>query len=358
VFWLWLGLVMVLAPVAVLGLALVGLYFYLLARYLDYLVRIFHEKPLFIIPRGQPVEGAEDVRFASSNGMTLCGCYLRTRARRRQGVILFGLEFGSSRWASVPYCDALLANGFDLFAFEFRGQGDSAVQPGYEPLQWVTDYEVCDMQAAIAYLKSRPDADPHGIGLFGISKGGSAGLLAAAADPWVRCCVTDGIFATHTTMVPYMRKWISIYSRRYWLQRILPNWYYGLLANAGLRRIRRENGCRFPHLERAMSQLAGRPLLMIHGGGDTYIKPEMAQALFERAREPKEFWLVEGAKHNQALHVAGEDYRRRVLVFFQTHLGEPAALGVRPPISLQKFNPTACPHPGHEISIDSRSGKR
>ena len=40
-----------------LGLGLVGLYCYLLARYLDYLVRIFHEKPLFVIPRGQPVEG-------------------------------------------------------------------------------------------------------------------------------------------------------------------------------------------------------------------------------------------------------------------------------------------------------------
>src|SRR5205823_6927446 len=137
VFWLWLGLGVVLAPVVLLALALVALYLYLLARYLDYLVRIFHEKPLFIIPRGQPVPGAEDVRFATSNGLTLCGCYLRTSARRRQGVILFGLEFGSNRWACVPYCDFLLANGFDIFACEFRGQGDSDCQPGYDPLQWV-----------------------------------------------------------------------------------------------------------------------------------------------------------------------------------------------------------------------------
>ena len=30
-------------------------------------------------------------------------------------------------------------------------------------------------------------ADPRGVGLFGISKGGSAGLIAAAKDDYVRC---------------------------------------------------------------------------------------------------------------------------------------------------------------------------
>ena len=48
--------------------------------------------------------------------------------------------------------------------------------PGYDPLQWVTDYEVRDAEAALAYLKSRPDADPRGVGFFGISKGAGAGL--------------------------------------------------------------------------------------------------------------------------------------------------------------------------------------
>src|SRR5690606_30904911 len=60
--------------------------------------------------------------------------------------------------------------------------------------------------------------------------------------------------------------------------------------------------------------------LMIHGGMDAYIKPEMARALFEHASAPKEFWLVEGAKHNQALQVAGEAYRQRILHFFEQHL--------------------------------------
>ena len=69
------------------------------------------------------------------------GCYLKGEGPRR-GVILFGLEFGSNRWSCRPYCEHLLAAGYDVFAFETRGQGDSDCPPGYEPLQWVTDFEV------------------------------------------------------------------------------------------------------------------------------------------------------------------------------------------------------------------------
>src|SRR5438270_717442 len=82
------------------------------------------------------------------------------------------------------------AAGYDVFTFEPRSQGDSDKQPGYEPLQWVTDYEVRDFQTALEYLKARGDADPRGVGFFGISKGGSAGLMAACRDKWVRCFVT------------------------------------------------------------------------------------------------------------------------------------------------------------------------
>jgi pimeloyl-ACP methyl ester carboxylesterase len=321
VIWLWLGIGLILGIVLTIAFLAWLLFIYLRWRYLEYVVRIFQEKPIFIIPRGQPVPEAEEIRFRTVDGLTLCGCYLRaTNSWKRQGVILFGLEYASNRWSCLPYCEHLLAAGFDVFTFECRNQGDSDRQPGYEPLQWVTNHEVEDFQAALSYLKSRSDGDSRGIGFFGISKGGGAGLLAAARDPFVRCFVTDGIFATHTTMIPYMRRWISIYSDRYWIQELLPTCFYAWMGHAGLRQIGQERGCRFPHLEHVMSKLSPRPLLMIHGGSDTYIKPDMARKVFERARPPKEFWLVEGAKHNQAIQVAGEEYQQRVLDFFLEHL--------------------------------------
>jgi fermentation-respiration switch protein FrsA (DUF1100 family) len=330
VAWLWLVGGVLLGIAALAAVAFLVLYVWLLHRYLGNIVRIFQEKPLFIVPRGQPLDDAEDVQVQTPDGLSLQGSYL-PGSRPRRGVILFGLEFGSQRWACVPYCERLLARGFDVFALESRNLGESEAQPGYEPLHWVTHHEVIDMQAAIAYLKSRPDADPRGIGLFGISKGGGAGVLAGSRDPYVRCFVTDGIFATHSTMVPYMRKWVKIYSDRYWIQVLLPTWVYALVGRAALRRIGRERGCRFPHLERAIARLAPRPLLMIHGGADTYIPPDMAQTLFDRAGLPKDLWLVEGAKHNQALQTAGDEYHRRVLDFFDAHLAADVVRGETAP---------------------------
>jgi hypothetical protein len=101
---------------------------------------------------------------------------------------------------------------------------------------------------------------------------------------------------------------------------LLPTWVYGAVGRSAVRQCARERGCWFPHLERAIGKLAPRPLLMIHGGADTYINPDMAQTLYERAGQPKELWLVDGAKHNQALQVAGDEYHRRVLGFFRKHL--------------------------------------
>lgn len=319
--WLWLGALLLLSLPLSMFILLVWLHFWLRRNYLERIVRIFQEKPLFIIPRGQPLPAAEDVRFPTSNGLSLRGCYLKTTAPQRKGVILFGLEFGSNRWSCVPYCENLVENGYDIFAFEPRNQGESDSGPGYDPLQWITDFEVADAHAAIAYLKSRTDADPRGLGFLGISKGAAAGLLAAVNDPAVRCFVTDGVFATYTTLVPYMRKWYAIYNSQYILQGLLPSWYYGLIGLVALKKIAKHRQCNFPHLEPVFRKLAPRPLLMIHGGGDTYIKPDMARELFEKAKGPKDFWMVEGAKHNQAIQLVREEYHKRLLAFFNEHLG-------------------------------------
>lgn len=303
----------------VVALFLFAVHLYYRVKFLDHVIRIFEEKPLFIVPKGAPDPGAEDVRFPTEAGM-LRGCYLAARAARR-GVILFGLEFGSNRWAAVQYCAKLRDAGYDVFAFEPRNQGESDRDDSYKPLQWVTDKDLADMTAAVAYLKDRPDAPADGIGVLGVSKGGSVGLLVAADDPWVKCVATDGAYATYTTMVPYMRRWVSIYSSRKWLQANMPDWLYGTIGSAAIREAADRRAVRFLSVERAVKRMR-QPLLMIHGGADTYIKPAMAEALFARAgSRDKALWLVPQAKHNQALHAAGDEYHRRLTAFFGRHLG-------------------------------------
>lgn len=316
-FWVGLGLTCV--PAVLVVTWMVRCYHWLIRNYLQHMRRIYQEKPLFIIPRGEPRPEAEEVSFASSDGLKLRGCYFKASGCRR-GVILFGLEFGANRWSCWGYCEHLVNAGFDVFAFETRNQGNSDHLPGYEPLQWLTDYELQDTQAALAYLKDRADADPHGVGFFGISKGGNAGLLASSLDPYIRCCVTDGAFATYSTVVPYLRRWFRLYNQRHHIHDLIPDWYFGMVGRVGLRQVEEERRCRFPDLEPLLRRIAPRPLLMIHGEADTYIRPEMARTLFGYARKPCEFWLVKDAKHNQALLINGTEYRTRVLQFFERHL--------------------------------------
>lgn len=318
--WLWIGL----GIVGLVLLAALGLHINIVWNYMPVLVRIFQEKPLFIIPFGQPVPDAEEVDLNTADGLTLKGCYLKCSGPRK-GVVLFGPEFGASRWGCVPYCEFLLQNGYDVFSFEMRGQGQSQAQAGYEPLQWLTEYEIEDFQTALEHLKTRPDADPRGVGFFGLSKGGSAGLWVAAHDPYIRCAVTDGAFSIISTMVPYMKQWIYIYSRVTAMVKVIPHWYYVWVAHIGIGRISRIRNARYPILERVVHKIAPRPWLMIHGGKDNYIKPVMAEELFAFAGEPKEFWLVEKAKHNQAMQTAEGEYKRRVVEFFGRNLADKPA---------------------------------
>ena len=130
IFWFWVGLTVIAVPPFAYGLVLAAFFLYIRWKYLDYIVRIFQEKPLFIIPRGTPVEGAEDVTLTSKDGLALKGSYIPHRSQGpRKGVILFGLEYGSNRWSCQHYCDKLLKNGFDVFALELRIQGESEKDP-------------------------------------------------------------------------------------------------------------------------------------------------------------------------------------------------------------------------------------
>jgi len=58
------------------------------------------------------------------------------------------------------------------------------------------------------------------------------------------------------------------------------------------------------------------PLLVVHGSNDSLIKPELGRALFDRARQPKRFVLVEGGTHHNTNAVGQVQYRQAVAELF------------------------------------------
>jgi pimeloyl-ACP methyl ester carboxylesterase len=302
---------------------------YICIRYVPRIMRIFEERPLFLPPDEPPIAEAENVRFRTSDGLWLQGSWLPAPNGSPRGTILFCHEYLSNRWSCRPYCEPLRAAGFDILVFDFRNHGESDQLDEYRPMQWVTDYEVLDVRAALAHARAKRGGGLHvKFGLFGVSRGGGAALLAAAEADDIAALVTDGAFPTHTTQVTYMQRWVGIYSRLPGIYRLLPVWYFALVGWFARWMSALRHGCRFPNVERAVRRIGPRPLLMIHGEKDSYIGPEIAQSLFRQAAEPKEIWIVPDAKHNGSYQAAPDEYARRLQQFFCTNLADTTLNGL------------------------------
>ncbi len=306
-------------PLFLLTLALTIFLVYVWIRYSPIIGRIFEETPVFQ-PLRMPLErGGEDVCFRTPDGLELDGTYYPARTAQRAGVIVFCQEYLGDRGSFQPYCEGLREAGFDLFAFDFRNHGTSQTDPNYKPLQWVSDLEILDLRAALAYLRSRPDHDPAGVGLLGVSRGGGTALCVAAREPSVWGVVTDGAFPTRGTVFSYVLRWAEIYVGSQAIWERMPLWMFAFAGWAGRVRYQRRIGRRYPNVERAVSRIAPRPWLMIHGEKDAYIIPEIARGLFKYAGNPKELWIVPRAKHNRCRDVDPATYRARVVDFFRRY---------------------------------------
>jgi len=129
--------------------------------------------------------------------------------------------------------------------------------------------------------------------------------------------VTDGAFPTRGTMIPYIIRWAEIYVSSQFIRNMMPGWLYSLLSWSARRHAERVLNCRFPSVEAAAARLAPRPWLLIHGGRDAYIPPEIAHGLFEYGKNPRELWLVPEARHNGCRESDPARYAARLLEFLE-----------------------------------------
>lgn len=306
----------ILVSLLVMVAALAAFLIYVFVRYAPIVFRIFEEKLLFLPLRVPPTENeGENVRFLTEDGLELGGTYLVARTESRVGVVVFCHEYLSDRWSCRPYIDHLRDKGYDLFTFDYRNHGTSSSDARYRPLQWVTNHEISDLRGALEYLRKRPDRDLAGFCLYGISRGGSSALVVAAREADVWGVITDGAFPTRGTMLSYILRWAEIYVGSPTLWKRMPMWMFAFVGWSGRVFAQRKLGCRFPDVERAVARITPRPWLMIHGAKDAYIGQEIARDLFARAGEPKELWIVPGAKHNRCREVQPEAYHERVTTF-------------------------------------------
>jgi len=274
-----------------------------------------------------PLRGTE-IRFAAADGHPLNGVLLhRSPGLCRRGVVLFCHEFGSDRTRCVSYCRELLHAGFDVLAFDFRGHGESPAEPGYRPRHFPTDREVEDVRGAIAHAREhlRGCGAEERIGLFGLSRGAAAAVLAAADSEEVRAIVTDSVFSSDMTVEFLMRRFATSFARIRIVAENHPPAFWRFMRWLLFIESSRRFGCSFPSVRQALSRLGSTPLLMIHGEKDRFVSEAQARSLYSSASGPKSFWLVPGARHNQAAEIAPDAYHCRVVEFFSKHFPEETA---------------------------------
>jgi len=265
----------------------------------------------------------EDVRFRAVDGHLLEGVVLGgAKYQPSKGMIIFAHEVGSDRRSGFRYCRPLLDAGFDVFLFDFRGHGMSAPEEGYRPRQWPSDREQADMLGAIAfagsYLEQR--GRPRDVGLFGISRGGGAAILASVGLDSVKAILVDGAFSSDCTLEYLMKRFAATFARIRIVARNHPPVVWRFFRWAAFRECQRRFRCRYPSVRKALARLGRKPILFVHGEKDSYIPISQSQSLYELSDGPKSLWIVPGAKHNQSILVAPDAYSRRAVLFFGKYL--------------------------------------
>ena len=299
--------------------------FLILAKYVRICLNILRdtEPPLSIVQHGTQIPPGEEIDFFAQDGIRLRGCLVQSTAPGpKRGFVLFAPEFKSNRLSFARYCRGLLDHGYDIFSFDFRGHGKSASEEGYTPRQWASDRELTDIRAALTCAEAwlEQQGRPVRLGVFGISRGACAGLLAAEGNDTIRAMIVDGAFSSDCTLEHLMRRWAKIFAKVRIIYENHPPEFWRFLRWCLFVSCRIKLGCTFPSVRKVLGRMTPRPVLFIHGERDSYIPVEQSRLLYALSAQPKYLWIVPGAKHNQSVAVEPDEYARRTVEFFDRYL--------------------------------------
>lgn len=161
--------------------------------------------------------------------------------------------------------------GTNIFIFDYREYGRSEGRASEEGT-----YR--DGDSAIRYLHDRGDIDPTKIIFLGESLG-SAVAVEMATRHGCAALILESPFLSIPEMAKASFPFLPIGS---FLQT-----KYDTLSKIGQVRA---------------------PLLIVHGENDEIVPSQHGRRLFEAAREPKEFYSIKGAHHNDLYLVGGQAY--------------------------------------------------
>ncbi len=246
----------------------------------------------------------QSVDFKARDGVGLKGWFIPSAGSRRTIVVVHGI--GSNRGDMLGVVPFLHRAGFNLFLFDLRGHGESS---GHTTTFGVN--EARDVEAATQWVSRQPGG--KAVGILAYSMGGSSVLHAVGENglSQVRSIVLDSTFAEFAPLAREQMAFIPDNLANPVLT--LLSFYTWLEIGVGLNDITPR---------RYIGRISPRPLLLIHGTGDTLIPPYQPRLNYASARQPKSLYWIEGAEHVAGHRIAGVVYEKRVVDFFDESLKE------------------------------------
>lgn len=227
------------------------------------------------------VEG-EAVEVETEDGLRLRSWWYRTGPGAPAVLLLHGNA--GHLGGRTPLAEGLVERGVSVLLLEYRGYGGNEGDPTIDGL-------VRDARAGLEELERRVGSSRTV--LFGRSVGGAIGVQALAGRP-VAGVILESCFTSLAEIAG------SVYP-------ILPSFFFGRLRG---------------HLDtRAAVARIEAPVMVVHGTQDGIVPPRMGRALHEAAGEPKEWYAVEGAGHNDVFYVGGGAYFDRLARFVRGAVG-------------------------------------
>jgi alpha-beta hydrolase superfamily lysophospholipase len=211
----------------------------------------------------------------------------------------------SNRLSMVRRARLLNAVGFSVLLFDFQAHGESTgarITFGH--------LEAEDAGSAVAFVRARLPNER--IGAIGTSLGGAAALLGPHPLP-VNALVLESVYSDiapaimnrlRAVLGPSLGR-IAAPALEYVFELLLPP-VLGVNGN-DLRPI--------DHVAEV-----GAPILIASGTSDDRTTIVETAAMFDRAKDPKLFWGVAGARHVDLEAFAPDEYRNRVLAFLVENL--------------------------------------
>jgi pimeloyl-ACP methyl ester carboxylesterase len=246
------------------------------------------------------LSAAREIDLTARDGMRLHSWLFKSPEAVATVIVLHG--HGGNKHTVLPIAQMLYPR-YNVMLIDHRGHGESEgarTTIGYE--------ERIDVHAAVDYLL---DQGMGPVGIYGMSMGGATAILAAAEDPRIVAIVADSPYGRLRWAVGQVAR-----LRGYPGFLTAPVAYIGCLATALHLRSRMSS---FDPVE-VVHQLAPRPLLLTHGVEDDIVPVASAHALYEAAGAPKELWLMEGLKHCQALDECYDEFKERIVGFYERWL--------------------------------------